>query len=139
MTAFYCLHPYEGETAADRNQVSLVWKLEYGDFSALFTGDLQTEGEQWMVEQYGNRMLDCDLLDAGHHGAANASSQAFLEAASPAAVLISCGKNNRYGHPSADTLERIGRQGAAVYVTADSGALLVRVRKGKMRVTGFKG
>lgn len=138
-TAFYCLHPYEGETAADRNQVSLVWKLEYGDFSALFTGDLQTEGEQWLVEQYGDRMLDCDLLDAGHHGAANASSQAFLEATSPAAVLISCGKNNRYGHPSADTLERIGRQGAAVYVTADSGALLVRVRKGKMRVTGFKG
>lgn len=132
-----CLHPYEGEAATDRNQISAVLKLTCGDFSALFTGDLEEAGERWLVENYGESVLDCELLDAGHHGSSNASTDIFLEAASPQAVLISCGRNNSYGHPAKETLARIEAAGAACYVTAQRGAVRVTVGKNGMKISPF--
>lgn len=129
-----CLHPYEGERAADRNGVSLALKISYGGFSGLFTGDLEQEGEDWLVKHYGKEILDCDLLDAGHHGSAGASAKEFLEAVSPKAVLISCGKNNGYGHPAMETLLRIEECGARYYVTARDGAVTVTVGKEEMKI-----
>lgn len=132
-----CLHPYPGEYAAERNETSLVLKMTYGDFSALFTGDLEKEGEEWLVRSWGKETLNCDLLDAGHHGAANASSAEFLEAVSPGAVLISCGQNNSYGHPSPETLNRLDDLGIPYYVTAQHGAITVRIEEGRMRIRTF--
>lgn len=132
-----CLHPYEGENATDRNQISAVLKLTCEDFSALFTGDLEKEGEEWLVENYGQSVLDCELMDAGHHGSANASTDAFLEAVTPQAVLISCGRNNSYGHPARETLARIEAVGASCYVTAQRGAVCVTVGKGGMKISPF--
>lgn len=133
-----CLHPYAGETVTDRNASSLVLKLEANSFRALFTGDLEAEGEEWLVRSYGSRMLKADVLDAGHHGAANATGENFLRAVSPGAVLISCGKNNSYGHPAKETLKRIDGQQAACFVTADCGAVTVRAEKEGFRVRTFK-
>lgn len=132
-----CLHPYPGETAADRNAVSTVLKLTCGTFSALFTGDLEKEGEEWLAERYGEQNLDCSLFDAGHHGAANASTQRLLEAVTPRVVLVSCGRNNSYGHPAPETLARIEAAGAACYVTAKSGAIEVTVEKKGMKIRTF--
>lgn len=132
-----CLHPYEGEAVTDRNQASAVLKLACGDFSALFTGDLEEAGEAWLVKNYGESVLDCALLDAGHHGSANASTTALLEAASPFAVMISCGRNNRYGHPAKETMARIEAAGAACYVTAQQGAVCVTVEKDGMKISPF--
>lgn len=132
-----CLHPYQGETATDRNAASMVLKLTYGEFSALFTGDLEKEGEEWLTEHYRERELDCALFDAGHHGSENASTQRLLEAVTPRAVLISCGKNNSYGHPAPETLARIDAVGAACYVTAQSGAVKVTVEKDGMKIRTF--
>ncbi|MDO4331577.1 MAG: DNA internalization-related competence protein ComEC/Rec2 [Eubacteriales bacterium] len=132
-----CLHPYAGEYAAERNESSLVIKLTYENFSALFTGDLEENGEEWLLRNYGEEMLDCDLLDAGHHGSATSSSEAFLRAVSPRAVLISCGKNNSYGHPAPQTLERLEKLGIPYYVTAKSGAVTVRVDDAQMRIETF--
>lgn len=55
--------------------------------------------------------LRCTILDAGHHGASNATGEALLDLAQPELVLISCGKNNRYGHPGAGNVETPGRAG----------------------------
>lgn len=134
---FSCLHPYVGGSYGDRNGISAVIKLEYGSFGALFTGDLEEEGENWLLETYGKEILDCSLLDAGHHGAANATTEEFLETVNPQAVLISCGRNNSYGHPDQKTLSRITKSGAAYYVTARDGAVTVRVGKKGMTVMVF--
>lgn len=132
-----CLHPVSGQTADDRNYVSAVLRLEYGSFSALFTGDLETQGEQWLVDTYGESVLDSTLLDAGHHGAKNASCDRFLEAVSPRAILITCGRNNRYGHPAPEMLERAEKAGIPCYITARSGALSVSVKKDRMTIEPF--
>ena len=132
-----CLHPGAGQAAADRNDASAVLRLEYGSFSALFTGDLETEGERRLLDACPERLLDCTLLDAGHHGAKNASSAAFLEAVSPQAILITCGRNNRYGHPSPEMLERAGEAGIPCFVTARCGALSVFVKKDRMTIEPF--
>lgn len=132
-----CLHPYAGETAADRNAVSMVLKISCGSFSGLFTGDLEQEGEMWLEKRYGKEILDCDLLDAGHHGSAGASTEGFLKMVSPKVVLISCGRNNSYGHPAQETLLRIEEAGARSHVTAQDGAVTVTVGKGKMEVSTF--
>ncbi len=132
-----CLHPYVGERVTDRNQSSAVIKLTAGEFSALFTGDLEEDGESWLLQSYEPQMLDCTILDAGHHGSANASTAEFLEAVSPGAVLISCGRNNRYGHPAQETLGRIADMGVACHITAKQGAIIVTVKRDGISVKGF--
>lgn len=132
-----CLHPYPGERPADRNGTSCVLKLEYQDFTGIFTGDLEKEGEQWMTENWKKEGLSCNLLDAGHHGSSNASVEEFLDVTTPDAVLITCGRNNRYGHPSPEMTERLEKRHVQYYITARMGALTVEIKEGQMEITGF--
>ncbi|MFR0887416.1 ComEC/Rec2 family competence protein, partial [Gallintestinimicrobium sp.] len=78
--------------------------------------------------------LRCTILDAGHHGASNATGEALLDLAQPELVLISCGKNNRYGHPAPETLERLEERGIRWYSTAEVGAIQVHVGKKKVKI-----
>lgn len=132
-----CLHPLPGQTAEERNHISAVLRLDYGPFSALFTGDLEEEGERWLTDTYGRELLDCTLLDAGHHGAANASGDRFLQAADPAAILITCGRNNRYGHPAPAMLERAEQAGIPCFITARSGAISVLAEGDRLTIAPF--
>lgn len=77
--------------------------------------------------------LRCTILDAGHHGASNATGEALLDLAQPELVLISCGKNNRYGHPAPETLKRLEERGIRWYSTAEVGAIQVHVGKKKVK------
>lgn len=124
-----CFHPPAGKTDEDRNAVSMALRLEYGEFSAMFTGDLEQEGEEWMAQRYGNT-LESTVLDAGHHGSGNATKDCFLDAVRPKAVLISCGKDNSYGHPAEEMVARVENRGIPWYVTARDGALTIRVSDG---------
>lgn len=135
-----CLFPAEGVREEDRNEGSLVLLMEMEGTRMLFTGDLGEAGERQLIEQAGEKIRGCDILKAGHHGSAGSSSQAFLEMVRPGMVLISCGRNNRYGHPAAETLERIEAVGSRYFVTAQRGALTVTFpRKGwqKFRVACY--
>ena len=80
---------------------------------------------------------DCDVLKAGHHGSSTSSSEAWLQAASPVLTLISCGKDNSYGHPHQETLMRLQAAGSRVLVTTDCGALTVRSDGERFQVEGF--
>mgnify|MGYP003374570462 FL=1 len=124
----FCFHPPAGKTEEDRNAVSMVLRLEYGGFSALFTGDLEEEGEEWMVQRYGSA-LESTVLDAGHHGSGNATKDGFLDAVKPKAVLISCGKDNSYGHPAKEMIARVEKRRIPWYVTARDGALTIKVNR----------
>lgn len=93
------------ETGEDeRNDGSLVLAAEIGGLTWLFTGDLEVNGEERFVKNYGN--LSIDVLKAGHHGSKSSSSEQFLKATSPKMAIISVGRNNRYNHPHREVIER---------------------------------
>ena len=119
-----CLAPQKGGLAGDRNEDSMVLLLEYGNFRMLFTGDLEGAAEKKLAASGAD--LHADVLKVGHHGSSNGSSEEFLEAVSPRFAVISCGKNNRYGHPSDETLGRLDQEDAAVFRTDECGAVTFR-------------
>lgn len=87
------------------NNYSVVLKLTFGNDSFLFTGDAEAETEKEMLEKGYN--LDSDVLKLGHHGSSTSSSKEFLTAVSPKYGVISCGRNNTYGHPHNETISAI--------------------------------
>ena len=68
--------------------------------------------------------LDCDVLSVGHHGSASSTTWDFLEATSPSYAVISCGINNQYNHPSADTMGRLSDMGIPVFRTDKQGTII---------------
>ncbi len=125
--SFTVLSPVAGEAEADRNEESLVIQYEESGFSVLFTGDAGEETERRILAEGSAGAVT--VLKAGHHGSKNASSLEFIRAISPEIALISCGRNNRYGHPAPETLERMQENGILYYITAESGQLTVRHEK----------
>lgn len=99
-----CLAPC-GEGYESLNNYSVVVKLSHGQNSFLMTGDAEQESEAELLAAGGD--VDCDVLKVGHHGSSTSTSAAFLKAASPTYAVISCGKDNSYGHPHAETLKAL--------------------------------
>ncbi|MGO2939203.1 MAG: ComEC/Rec2 family competence protein [Pseudolactococcus laudensis] len=87
----------------------------------LFTGDLEEPGERELLAHYPT--LAVDVLKAGHHGSKTSSSEPFVKAINPSIALISCGLDNRYGHPSTETLMTFRRYGIQIFRTDESGAI----------------
>lgn len=122
-TTWTCLYPGVDEVASSNDQ-SMVLLMECGeDISILFTGDL-TEAKEPYVS-----VPDVDILKVGHHGSRYSTTDAFLKQCKPEVAIISAGKDSVYGHPHAEVLERLKSCGSHVVVTAENGA--VRVRLGK--------
>jgi competence protein ComEC len=94
---------YKGEDAGNEN--SLVTKLVYGNFSVLLTGDAGTAVEGALLAQ--GAPLASTVLKVAHHGSDSSTSDAFVQAANPQLAIIQVGADNTYGHPTAQTLERL--------------------------------
>ncbi len=139
---FTCLHP-DRAARQETNEASLVLYLEYGAFSALFTGDLEGKGEEEARLELENILpagKRVTLLKVAHHGSGNSTNQSFLETAAPQIALISAGKNNRYGHPHGELISRLRQAGCHIYQTAEGGALTVYVtRDRRVSVRTFHG
>lgn len=116
----------ESLDGGDANEQSVVLLIEYGQRKFLLAGDADAEAEREMLEDYGARALDVDVLKAGHHGSQSSSSDSFLAAVTPEVALISAGAKNRYNHPHPRVIERLQKEGATVYNTAQQGVLEVR-------------
>ncbi|MGN0346642.1 MAG: ComEC/Rec2 family competence protein [Lachnospiraceae bacterium] len=128
MLTIYCLHPETQYITQDVNDYSLVLWLQYGDFDMLLTGDATERSEkeilQFMeINQWG--IDDLEVLKIGHHGSSTSSSEDFLTFFSPHISLISCGLNNRYGHPHEEVLKRLDEMGSIVYRTDENGAIRI--------------
>lgn len=117
-------------TEKDRNQASLVTMLEYQDCSFLFTGDIGEEQETWLLEQ--SYISHTDILKAAHHGSKYSNSDVFLQKLKPELVIVSAGENNLYGHPHQDALNRMEAVGSQVFVTMDTGEVIVGEKRGKL-------
>lgn len=130
-----CLGPEEGQGLKPGNEASLVLALSYGEFHMLLTGDVEGRGEQMLC---GNERLgQYNVLKAAHHGSRNSGTEEFLQVIRPSVALISAGVDNRYGHPHAETLERLDRAGCRIYSTRENGMLTVWTDGEILKLEGF--
>ncbi|MDR1210253.1 MAG: DNA internalization-related competence protein ComEC/Rec2 [Clostridiales bacterium] len=122
--------PPPGETIPG-NDASLVFRLTYGQADFLFTGDVSASVERKLPAA---DISECEVLKVAHHGSKYSSSEDFLAVVSPDLALIGAGRGNSFGHPAPETLERLEAAGAAVFVTAQRGAVTLTVRDGRIFV-----
>ena len=92
-------------SSGDENDTSLYITVQYGKFSAAFTGDMSTQSELDLIAQ--GDIEDIDVLKVAHHGSQTATSNEFITAAAPEFALIGVGENNEYAHPHDEVLSRL--------------------------------
>lgn len=109
------------------NNYSLVLKASLGKFSVMLTGDAETQAEDDILKS--GEAVSASVLKVGHHGSRTSTGENFLKAVSPKAAVISCGKDNDYGHPHAETLKKLEKSGVAVYRTDILGTISVLGRE----------
>ncbi|MBR4089400.1 MAG: ComEC/Rec2 family competence protein, partial [Mogibacterium sp.] len=125
--------------ADDPNEHNTVYMIHYKKIKIMVTGDLLEEDEQEMIEYYqGTDTLECDILKVAHHGSKSSSSEAFLDAAHPEIAVIQCGRNNFYGHPHKQTLDRLEKRGIQVFRTDLSGAIGIDIYGDRISVDLFR-
>lgn len=112
------------EATDNKNDTSIVLKVQNGETSFMFTGDAEYDEEHDIVDL--GKDLDVDVLKVGHHGAKNASSYVFLREVMPEYAVISVGKDNSYGHPTEEALSRLRDAGAQVYRTDLQGHIVAK-------------
>lgn len=117
------LYPDRETRGMDTNAASIVLRVSYGETAFLFSGDLPNNIEEYEVATLGSR-LRADVLKLGHHGSRTSSSKALLQAVAPKIAVISAGKDNRYGHPHSDVIERLREFGIAHVGTYDAGTVV---------------
>lgn len=160
-----CLYPDEeaGQGVFDTNNLSMIlkttitWDVREADIenlnkssdsdaslSLLFVGDAGIAAEKRLIELYEKNSLGeisdsiaCDILKVGHHGSRNSSGSDFLKRVSAMYGIISCGKDNRYGHPHAETLERLKMADTKYMTTKEHGAIILSIERGDWSLSGY--
>ncbi len=113
-----------GNDGRELNDRSIVMRLDVPGFSALFTGDIESDIDARIMH---NITAPVDLLKSPHHGSKTSASSALLRVLNPRVAVVSVGAKNTYGHPSADTLQRLGERGAVVERTDRNGTVMITV------------
>jgi competence protein ComEC len=117
----------------DMNDMSLVFRLKFGVFSVLFTGDIGSDTEKSLAGH--PERLSCTVLKVAHHGSRFSSCDDFIAATSPEIALISAGYGNSFGLPSARTLDLLYRRGIKIYRTDVDGTVEVSAGKNGWKVS----
>ena len=131
-----CIQPEKGMEDKEGNRSSLVLDVTFGEMNALFTGDVEAEGEELLTKN----LKDSDgyeVLKVAHHGSKNSSSEEVLERIEPKVAIISVGRDNSYGHPHTETILRLKEWTNYIYSTALSGAITIESDGKEILVTGF--
>ena len=115
------LHP--DRQYRNTNDCSIVLRLTYGETGILLTGDAEWDSEQAMLA--GSADLACEILKVGHHGSSSSTYSAWLDGVQPETAIVSVGTLNRYGHPSASVLRRLGSRGIDTYRTDRHGTVTI--------------
>lgn len=124
---------YPWAARADRNEQSMVLLVDFYEeegqryFRSLFSGDISSEGEEELIKR---DIPEVDLYKAAHHGSKYSNSVEFLEYIQPKYCVISCGVNNRYGHPHVETLERLEYISCETYSVTQGGQITVEIGLG---------
>jgi competence protein ComEC len=133
------LAPLPGYAAADtpKNNDSLVLRVRYGRHAFLLTGDVERQIEWGMLD--AGETARADVLKVAHHGSKTSSTEEFLAAVSPTFAIVSAGFENSYGHPHAETLDRLERHGAVVLRTDLDGLITIRSDGFRLSVGTYNG
>jgi competence protein ComEC len=123
------LHPSRDDARLSINDRCLVVRLSDHGAKLLIPGDLEAAGERRLLSAVAD--ASASALVVGHHGAANSTGEPFLRAVGPSVAIVSVGRGNRFGHPSAAVLERLRRAGARTYRTDRDGTVLVGAIDGR--------
>lgn len=115
----------------ESNATSVVSKIEYGENSFLMTGDLPSEQEAELIKS--GLLLEADVLKISHHGSKYSSSQEFLKSVKAADAVISVGKNNTYGHPHQDVMQRLKDLHMNILRTDEKGDIVYRCENPQSR------
>ena len=124
--------PGDNSVYSDLNDYSLSLLIDYYTNTLLFTGDAEKTSESEMINT--NINLDADILKVGHHGSRDSSTDIFLKAVTPQVAIISCGKDNTYGHPHTEAISRLNDIGATVYRTDTVGTVIARLYDGGFNI-----
>lgn len=108
----------------DLNNSSIVMKMHYGNFTMMFTGDIENPTEVLIAEKYGAQ-LKADVLKVAHHGSRTSSNYQFVSKVMPKYALVSCGDFEEYHHPNKDVVGRLQHLGAQVYNTNTNGDMVI--------------
>lgn len=125
---------------ADINENSLISYVNLSGFGFLFTGDINSEVEELLVNEY--QQLSVTVLKAAHHGSATGTSAKLLETYRIGYCIISAGRNNRYGHPAGEVLQRLDDYGVRVLNTQKDHAVRFTILRNVMLVSsagGYRG
>lgn len=106
----------------DLNNYSIVCRLKYGNTSFLFMGDAQDVSESEILQKQLD--IKSDVLKVGHHGSHSSTTQAFLDKVNPKYAVISCGKDNDYGHPHKETVTKLNDKNINVFRTDLEGTII---------------
>jgi competence protein ComEC len=131
---FEFLHPPAGQEPVRRNNQSCVLRIAAQGGAMLLTGDIERLAELSMVQTAVS--LQADVLLVPHHGSRTSSSREFIAAVSPRWAVVPAGYRNRFGHPSAEVLDRYRAAGVAVLRTDLDGAVHIVLKDGLLSVVG---
>lgn len=122
-TKIKCIYPETTTTASDKNDYCTVLSVKNKTSKILFTGDISKEIEEKIKDDIEENYT---VLKVAHHGSNYSSSEKFLKKVNPKYSIISVGKNNSYGHPGNETMERLRKQGGVIYRTDEKGGITIR-------------
>ncbi|MBO5517927.1 MAG: DNA internalization-related competence protein ComEC/Rec2 [Firmicutes bacterium] len=139
---FRVIAPYrDGRVTAnaeDRNETCIAGMLQTGGLKVLLTADMTDQTERWLLAD--GTPLAADLLKAAHHGSAYSSREDFVDAVGPRLAVISCGRNNSYGHPAERITAMFAEKKIPMLRTDVMGAVGVTVRKdGRLKIENADG
>ncbi|MFD3156031.1 ComEC/Rec2 family competence protein [Haloimpatiens sp. FM7330] len=120
----------------DTNNYSPIMKLAYKNKNFIFTGDAEALSEQEVLSE--NYDISADVLKVGHHGSVSSTSIDFLKNVNPKIAVISCGKNNKYGHPHKETLSKLKGFNCKIYRTDLNGDILISSDGNNLKVKTSK-
>ena len=101
--------------------------MQFDDMTYLFTGDSEKEVEEKILK--ANKDIKVNILKVGHHGSDTSSSEKFIQTLAPEISVISVGKDNFYGHPNQEVVERLEEVESKIYRTDEVGNVFIEQRK----------
>jgi competence protein ComEC len=119
---------YLGNDTKDLNNTSIVLKMTFGNKSFLFTGDATDVSEEKILD----KNIKVDVLKVGHHGSEYSTTDEFLNKVNPSISIISVGKDNKYGHPSKKTLDKL--KNTEIYRTDLDKTIIIKTDGNKLDV-----
>lgn len=138
---FDIIWPFSDNMISDNsiNNNSLVCKLNYKNYSMLFTGDIEAIAEKTILKKYSKNLniLKSDILKVAHHGSKTSSITEFIEKIKPKYAIIGVGEDNKFGHPSDSTIQNLEKANIRIYRTDKMGEIEIKTNGKEIKINEF--